>query len=253
MSPSASIAKEMTNGYSRPLLTGVQVFPSSVDRKTPPYVPANRCPAELIASARTFVAVSPLLTGVHVSSVVGGTEDAASLSSYEDVAARVGRQCDHVAALRAVGLHPKVVRARLPLRGARARLRAGCGEPGRRIERPVDQSGLAGGFGESAAAERIGTRSASSATVRMAVTRRPWRCGTCPRQAFTMTTPFFGRGRCPKPGGQGTGSRTLSSPSANEVKLANLRPALCQGLRPAVEEHAQAPCVGSALDPEVRR
>src|SRR6266536_331640 len=67
MSPLGLIASEMIKGYSKPLLTAVQVSPLSVDRKTPPNVPAKMYPSELIASARTSVAVSPLLTAVHVS------------------------------------------------------------------------------------------------------------------------------------------------------------------------------------------
>ena len=67
MSPLELIANEMTNGNSKPLLTGVQASPLSVDRKAPPNVPAKMWLAELIARARTLVAVSPLLTPVHVS------------------------------------------------------------------------------------------------------------------------------------------------------------------------------------------
>src|SRR4030095_158852 len=67
MSPLELIAREMIKGYSKPLLTGVQVSPLSVDRKTPPNVPAKMCPYELIASARTSVALNPLLMVVHVS------------------------------------------------------------------------------------------------------------------------------------------------------------------------------------------
>src|SRR5882672_3123487 len=67
MSPLELIAKEMTEGNSKPLLTAVQLSPLSVDRKTPPNVPAKMWLVELIASARTFVVVSPLLTPDHVS------------------------------------------------------------------------------------------------------------------------------------------------------------------------------------------
>jgi hypothetical protein len=67
MCPLELIARELTKGFSRPSLIGVQVFPLSVDRKTPLNVPAKRCPAELIASARTLVVVSPLLTEVQLS------------------------------------------------------------------------------------------------------------------------------------------------------------------------------------------
>src|SRR5437667_8543483 len=68
MSPLELIASEITEGNSKPLLTGVQLSPLSVDRQTPLNVPAKMWPlTALIASARTFVAVSPLLTPVHVS------------------------------------------------------------------------------------------------------------------------------------------------------------------------------------------
>src|SRR6187200_1874087 len=50
-----------------PLLTGAQVSPLFVDRKTPENVPAKMSPAELVARARISVAVNPLLIRVQVS------------------------------------------------------------------------------------------------------------------------------------------------------------------------------------------
>src|SRR4029453_2707930 len=61
------IAGDQMFPHVKPLFTGVQLWPLSVDRKAPPvkYVPAKMCPSELIASARTSVVMTPLLTSIQ--------------------------------------------------------------------------------------------------------------------------------------------------------------------------------------------
>src|SRR5919109_4289500 len=69
MFPPEAMSALMPAPMTKPLLTGVQLAPSSVERKTPPAksVPAKRWPLGLVVNDRTAGSVSPLLAGVQLS------------------------------------------------------------------------------------------------------------------------------------------------------------------------------------------